>query len=287
MSGDPSALPPQRLGLNRGCYCGETIPIDQIQRDIDQLALGSGWICDTILDLPGKWLPAYRRIVPNARKNIYLSAGIHGDEPSGPLTILRLLRENAWPSDASIWMVPCLNPTGFRANTRENNESIDLNRDYRSFRSIEVRNHIAWLKEQPRFDLTFIFHEDWEAGGFYVYEVNPENRWSFAESILRAVATVCPIETATKVDNWDCRDGVIRPAIKPEDRPEWAESLYLIVNKSPQSYTLETPSDFPLPLRAEAHYRAAGSIFASLERAGSAPHSQARSGVPSSMKLPG
>ena len=101
-----------------------------------------------------------------------------------------------------------------------------------------------------------ILHEDWEANGFYVYELNPENRFSFALSIVQAVCALCPIEHAERVDDFVCNAGIIRPELKPEDRPQWAESLYLIANKSHQSYTLETPSDYPLAGRVRAHVAA-------------------------------
>ena len=58
-----------------------------------------------------------------------------------------------WPDDAEIWLCPCLNPTGFPRNTRENAGGVDLNRDYKHRRSAEVRAHIAWLQRQPNFDL--------------------------------------------------------------------------------------------------------------------------------------
>ena len=59
-------------------------------------------------------------------------AGIHGDEPAGPLAALRLLQENNWPPNAEIFLLPCLNPVGFTLNKRENADGIDLNRDYRN-----------------------------------------------------------------------------------------------------------------------------------------------------------
>jgi len=84
-----------------------------------------------------------------------------------------------------IFLLPCLNPTGCARNRRENVEGVDLNRDYREPRTAEVRAHIAWLRRRPRFDLSLLLHEDWEAHGFYVYELNPHGRPSLAQSIIR------------------------------------------------------------------------------------------------------
>jgi protein MpaA len=250
----------QRLGKNQGRYHGEQIDIDAVQRETHELALAGGWSGETFLDLPRITLRGYHRPHPGAARNIYVGTGIHGDEPSGPLAIIELLRQNLWPK-ANLWLVPCVNPTGFRRNTRENDQGIDLNRDYRSLATPEISAHARWLQQQPPFDLSLLLHEDWEANGFYVYELNPENHPSLAEPIIEAVRALCPIETAEVVDTFTCKDGIIRPLVNPEERPQWAEAIYLIANKSRQSYTLETPSDFPLRFRVQAHLAGVNGAF--------------------------
>jgi protein MpaA len=255
----------QRLGKNQGRYQGEPIDIEKVLREIHRLAITSGWEAEMFYSAGEVSLYGYKRAVSQPRLNLYISSGIHGDEPSGPLAILQLLEENQWPGGIQIWLSPCLNPNGFKLNTRENENGVDLNRDYRSRRTPEVRAHIAWLDRQPKFNLSIALHEDWEANGFYVYEVNPHNRPSLAESIIEAVRELCPIEHAELVDNWECKAGIIRPQIKPEDRPQWAEAVYLIVNKTALGYTIETPSDFPLAFRVRTHVRAMHRIFELLE----------------------
>ena len=66
------------------------------------------------------------------------------------------------------------------------------------------------------------------------------------------MAKVCPIERATLIDNWPAENGIIRPHINPAERPQWPEALHLITHKTRLSYTLEAPSDFPLPMRVAA-----------------------------------
>ena len=178
--------------------------------------------------------------------------GIHGDEPAGPLAGLRLLQENKWPANAELWFCPCLNPVGFVLNRRENADGKDLNRDYRHLETAEVRAHIAWLERQPRFDLYLCLHEDWESHGFYLYEQNPDGKPSLAETIVDAVQKVCPIDPSEMIEDRPAKNGIIRPNLDPRTRPQWAEAFYLIVNKSRQGYTLEAPSDFPLPARVNA-----------------------------------
>ncbi|HMJ91700.1 MAG TPA: M14 family metallocarboxypeptidase, partial [Candidatus Acidoferrum sp.] len=211
-----------------------------------------GWIAEDIPSTQAPRLFALRRQVSRATMNIYISAGIHGDEPAGPLAVLELLQRNDWPDCADIWLCPCLNPTGFPLNTRESGQGVDLNRDYRHQRTSEVRAHIAWLEKQPNFDFCLCLHEDWEAHGFYLYEVNLDKAHSFAEPIVAAVREICPIDHSTLIDGRDALDGIIRPNIDPALRPEWAEAFYLITHKTRLSYTLEAPSDFPMNLRVAA-----------------------------------
>jgi murein peptide amidase A len=248
----------QRLAKNIGGYRGETIDIPKVLREIEQAVAGKNWVRDTI-PLPSGTVAeprdfiAWRRQTEPARNRVYLSAGIHGDEPAGPLAVLQLLQEDRWPADASIWLCPCLNPTGFALNRRENFQGVDLNRDYRSFQSEETRAHVDWLQQQPHFNISLCLHEDWEANGFYVYEVNPDQRTSLAGNIVEAAAKVCPIESASLVDDWPAENGIIRPKVNPTERPLWPETLYLISNnKTRLGYTLEAPSDFPMAARVAA-----------------------------------
>lgn len=242
----------QRLGRNSGGYFGEGIDIAAVLEEQRQWAHRHGWQIETLAVAPGLELPAIRRRAPRATHRIYISAGIHGDEPAGPLAVRELLKENSWPEHADLWLCPCLNPTGFPRNTRENASGVDLNRDYKHRRSAEVRAHIAWLERQPDFDLCLCLHEDWEAHGFYVYEVNPDHRPSLAAKMVEAVRAICPIDHSPLIDGREAEAGIIRPNIDPALRPEWPEAFYLVMHKTRLSYTLEAPSDFPLALRAAA-----------------------------------
>ena len=255
----------QRLGKNINGYFGETIDISSVLQDCVQAARAAGWNMERIPAGPQTHLLALTRRVPvTAREptavldmemesgvgpRIYISAGIHGDEPAGPLAVRQLLTEDQWPADAGIWLCPCLNPTGFASGRRENAYGLDLNRQYLNVQAEETRAHIQWLQRQPRFDLCLCLHEDWESHGFYVYELNPDNQPSLAEAIVAGVAAVCPIDRSEMIEGRPARDGIIRPSVDPRSRPQWPESFFLLTHKTRLSYTLEAPSDFPLSVR--------------------------------------
>lgn len=240
------------LGKNTTGYRGETIDIRNVMEDALRVANRAGWHIQWIEVNPACRLPVLHRPARRPSQTVYLSTGIHGDEPAGPLAARQLLQDNRWPHQVSVWLFPCLNPTGFPLNRRENANGADLNRDYRHLRTDEVRAHVGWLSQQPRFDLTLCLHEDWEAQGFYLYELNPDGQPTRAETIIARVAEVCPIESASVIEGRPAQNGIIRPSLDPASRPEWPEAFYLIQHKTRLSYTLEAPSDFPLHTRVQA-----------------------------------
>jgi murein peptide amidase A len=258
----------QRLGKNVGRYLGDTIDIQQILRDLELAAQQHGWKSETFfeskeLKLFALTRPAFRHLNSDLRspisdlpsrapRRVYLSTGIHGDEPAGPLAALRLLQENQWPENVDLWFCPCLNPLGFVANSRENERGIDLNREYLNPLAAEIKAHIAWLERQPKFDLCLLMHEDWESHGFYLYEQNPDARPSLAEPMIEAVSEVCPIDPNELIEGRPAKNGIIRPNLDPKSRPQWPEAFYLITHKTHLSYTLEAPSDYPISTRVDA-----------------------------------
>lgn len=214
----------------------------------------AGFRVERFGEIAGCPLLALTKRTAGPRPRIYLSAGIHGDEPAPPLTLLALIEAGVFDTRATWFLCPLLNPLGFMRGTRENADGLDLNRDYKDLRSAEIHAHEAWLRRQPNFDLTLCIHEDWEAKGYYLYELNPEQRPSLAEPMIEAVAKVCPIETATVIDGREiAAPGIIRPVSDPLMRETWPEAIYLRAHHTTLSYTLETPSGFPLGERIAAH----------------------------------
>src|SRR5882762_1071159 len=115
----------KRLGKNVGGYFGETIDIAAVLNDCSAAAGAHGWHIDKLAAAPNLDLLAFTRIALRATRKtrhmrrLYISAGIHGDEPAGPLAVRQLLSDNAWPANIDVWLCPCLNPGGFRLNRRE------------------------------------------------------------------------------------------------------------------------------------------------------------------------
>src|ERR1043166_6545194 len=94
----------RRLGKNIGGYFGETIQVDAVIEEQRQYAAATGWQIDVLQARPGVDLLALQWHVPRPARRIYISTGIHGDEPAGPLAVRELLKENLWPPNADVWL---------------------------------------------------------------------------------------------------------------------------------------------------------------------------------------
>jgi hypothetical protein len=200
----------------------------------------------------GTPLLALTKRTPGPRPRIYLSAGIHGDEPAPPLALLAMLERGVFDARAVWFLCPLLNPLGFIGRTRENAEGLDLNRDYKALRSLEIQAHARWLQRQPNFEVTFHLHEDWEARGFYLYELCCPAGRSLARAMIDAVAPTLPIELATTIDGFAVAEpGIIRPVADPRLRDAWPEAIYLQAHHTKLGYTIESPSSLPLDRRIE------------------------------------
>lgn len=229
--------------------------------EVEQAARRHGWQIESVPVSGDFNLITLYRTPAEPKRRIYISTGIHGDEPAGPLAVRQLIEEDVWPADVELFLCPCLNPAGFELNSRENERGRDLNRDYKHLESDEIRAHVAWLARQPSFDFTLCLHEDWEARGFYLYELNPEQRPSQAARVIAEVACVCPIDPAGEIDGRSARGGIIHPELDPLKRPQWPEAFWLVQHKTRLSYTLEAPSDFPMATRVAALVTAARAIL--------------------------
>ncbi len=201
-------------------------------------------------EVAGCPLVALTRRTPGPRPRIYVSTGVHGDEPAPPQALAQLLASGVFDARANWFLVPMLNPSGFHRGTRENAAGEDLNRDYKDQRTTEVAAHVRWLVRQPRFDLVLCLHEDWEATGFYLYELNPEGRPTLADRILEGARAHSRIEDAAVIDGRAAdAPGIIRPVNDPLLREDWPEAIYLRAHHARLGYTFETASTQPVAQR--------------------------------------
>jgi len=244
-------------------------------REIEAAARAGGWTLRYLSPTPAgtrPWLqrPALERDAAQRPPRYYLSAGIHGDEVAGPLAVLEMLRQPGFFAQVDAAVFPILNPEGLSRGMRGNAAGLDLNRDYRETRSSEIRGHLAALRTLGRQDAAMMLHEDYEATGAYLFELNDSPIPDLGTRIVRAIEKHVPIDRRPQIDDFIARDGIILRSditnlLGPiENRPEWPEAIYLSIHHTQVCYTTETPMLQPLAQRIAAQVAAVRTVIEAL-----------------------
>jgi murein peptide amidase A len=79
--------------------------------------------------LQGRPIVAWVYGLSTARRKVLMIGVIHGNEQGG-LAITSAERRRRVPSGVQLWIVPELNPDGVAADTRQNADRVDLNRNF-------------------------------------------------------------------------------------------------------------------------------------------------------------
>jgi protein MpaA len=188
--------------------------------------------------------------------SLYISAGIHGDEPASSWALLHWAEKNLKLfENVSVILYPCLNPWGMVNNIRSNQSGKDLNRIWDGPNS-ELTKAILPRLQGLSFDLSINLHEDYDAHGIYLYEPYMGGRNDLiASKILGAGEKFLPVDSRKRIEGRICKQGIIRPRLSslPEDGSP--EAIYLVKNHGRRHFTLETPSEENFGQRVKAQRR--------------------------------
>jgi hypothetical protein len=186
------------------------------------------------------------------RPSVYISAGIHGDEPAATEGLIGWAENNPGMIRKFRTLIfPCLNPWGLVNNSRLDSQGRDLNRCYNKSRVPHIRAQIKILA-RSRFDLSLQLHEDFDAHGLYIYEV-ADRRPFWGEDLLKAGVAHLPPDTRTSIEGRRARNGLVRRKITPDLMPNWPEAFLLHFFHASRTFTIETPSEFAIDARVAAH----------------------------------
>lgn len=184
--------------------------------------------------------------------SIYLSGGIHGDEPASTEALLAWVANNSdLVQSLRILIFPCLNPWGLVHNKRCDEDNFDLNRGYRQKHPPVVKAQLDLLG-RTRFNLAINLHEDYDGQGVYLYEpLRKKPHWG--ERIIEAMSTAIPVDPRKSIDGNKAKAGVIRRRITEDMMTDWPEAIALHLGYAKRTFTLETASEFGIEARVAAH----------------------------------
>ncbi|MDD5349444.1 MAG: M14 family metallocarboxypeptidase [Chthoniobacteraceae bacterium] len=200
---------------------------------------------------------------------VYLSAGIHGDEPAATEGLIGWAEQNIpLLRRVPCLVFPCLNPWGLVHNTRTDAEGQDLNRTFQH----DGVPHIGALKaylQTRRFRLALTLHEDFDGRGLYLYEL--ERRVPFwGEDLVEIARPLIPIEGRTLIDGRRAtRAGLMRRKLTAavlRRFPALPEAVYLHLHHTVRTFTFETPSEFALDQRVRVQVALIAECVRRMER---------------------
>ena len=101
------------------------------------------------------------------KPNLFLMSGVHGEERSGPIALLNLLKRNRGKLN-NIWILPCLNVKGYEEINRLCN-GVNIQDVFYEDSSLDFVNQLISILQK---NVPFIFvdlHEDCESENNYIW----------------------------------------------------------------------------------------------------------------------
>ena len=183
---------------------------------------------------------------PNStKKTICYSAGIHGNEISGPFAVLQFLKNyKSKKNDPRIIILPCLNPYGFLKHKYTNYNNYNLNRHYFEKPQSDEIKRIYSLVKNEKIDFFMSLHEDEVKKGFYLYKYGESDK--IFRIIIDFLAMESDICRQKKIYINKAEDGIIHNAKHDGSFEEWTQH-----KGTPLSACLEIPDKIPLELRTQ------------------------------------
>ena len=183
---------------------------------------------------------------------VYLSAGVHGDEPAAAWGLLVWAESHITDlKQGSFLIFPCLNPHGLKLNTRVDDRGLDMNRRFH-LEDDPISGPWLQITSNRSLHICLCLHEDYDAQGTYVYELGSAKR-AVAAAILEDCSQPISPDPRKTIDGQRVQAGVIRRSAVHSDLLGLPEAIVLWQLVCPLTLTFETPSELSLDDRVQAH----------------------------------
>ncbi len=184
---------------------------------------------------------------------LYISAGIHGDEAATTEGLITWAEKHAARLvEMPLFLLPCLNPWGLANNVRADAHGVDLNRSFHR-EDLPLISAVRSAVAGRKFAAALMLHEDYDAQGVYLYEIQRvEPYWG--ETLLAAARAHLPTDPRTRIDGRKVAGGIYRRRMdwRRFNRIGYPEAIWLHQRHSARTFTVETPSEFALEQRVAA-----------------------------------
>jgi murein peptide amidase A len=208
---------------------------------------------------------------PSRKKNILITAGVHGDEPAGVHAVLEFLeKEAANYKDIRFYVFPCVNPSGIDKNRAQNAQNENINRKFvdgstNQEAALVIKKLKAW---NTRFTLALDLHEVphyWAEEGWtekdnpreaYLYETQTDPSKRIGRKMIDALPADIEVSSWPSIYGDKAEKGLITyPEGNLNQVYAAGTSLdaYIQRNYSKHTFTTETPISWPLEKRIRTH----------------------------------
>lgn len=192
----------------------------------------------------------------SSKPTVFISAGIHGDEPAGIHAVIRFLNNDLhrYVDRFNFVVFPCLNPTGFDAGMHNTASGMNINDHFgKQSDDVVVRAIETKIKSfAPSVVLSFDLHEDNSGDqlGCYVYEMISKTTDHIAHRVLEVLAPT-DICQQPEIYGETNTNGVIEQNVDESQTALGGLHGYLKAHGAQHVMVIETPSAWPLEKRIQ------------------------------------
>lgn len=170
-----------KYGLNNVCY-KETIatvhglPLNAYMFSFATKRMLNGASYDLVDKAPGE-IAFGDYMEYGTKRKIMMTSGMHGNEKATPSSLMQwfynLCYNPAYKKYQCFdyYVIPICNPTGYNADTRNNSDGVNINRDAIAKNSLEAQAITAFISKQT-YEMYFDFHQTqsvWDSAGIPFY----------------------------------------------------------------------------------------------------------------------